>query len=378
MENNQNSRLFKVTATFFIITCIVILIYLANNIISPLIISLLFAILLQPVVNFLNLKIKLPNVLAVIVTVVFSFLLIGALFSLLGYLFSGFLDDLPAIKEQLTKHYHSLQEWIKNTTGYSYFQQNKYLDSSVSGSDLFSLSYLSSLSTILFFVILIPIYTFLILVYRSLLVSFVYKLTANKDVKVIHQILTDLKLVMRSYIVGLMIQVILVSAMISIGYYFVGLKYFIFLGVLTGILNLIPYVGIIVSAIISSFILLTYTEDLSLVLWVLSVNVIVHLIDGNFIVPKIVGSKVSINALASMLGIVVGSALAGIPGMFLALPVLAMIKVIFESTKGLEPYGYLISDDVPKQLYKKRSKKKNATSVQDLEMPKDDLKTEND
>lgn len=378
MVNNQNSRLFRLSAAFFIISCIVIIVYLANDIIAPLIISLLFAILLQPMVTFLNEKVKLPNVLAVVITVVFSFSLIATLFSVLGYLFSGFLDDLPSIQLQLTKHYHSIQEWIRNTTGYSYFQQNEYFDSSVTGTNFLSLSYLSSLSTFIFYIVFIPIYTFLILVYRSLLVVFIFKLTINKDKSTIHKILTDIKLVMRSYIVGLMIQMLFVSILIGIGYYVLGLKYFIFLGVMTGILNIIPYIGIIVSAFISSFILLTYSDDMSLVLWVLSMNLIVHIIDGNFIIPKIVGSKVSINALASMLGIVIGSAIAGIPGMFLALPILAMLKVIFQSTKGLEPYAYLIGDDVPKQFNWRVSLKRKGAPKQPLSQLDEDVTTEND
>ncbi len=64
--------------------------------------------------------------------------------------------------------------------------------------------------------------------------------------------------------------------------------------------------------------------------------------------PKIVGSKVSINALASMIGVIIGGALAGISGMFLAIPMIAVMKVIFDRTPALKAFGYLLGDDVPK------------------------------
>lgn len=350
MEKLTLPNVYKVSASLFIVACVITVVYLAGDIIAPLLISLLFAILLRPIVKFMTEKMKFPQVLSVSITVVFAVIALISLVGFLGYQLSNFIDDLPTIKTQLEKHYHSLQDWIRENTGYSYSEQNEYVDKSVSGADIVSMSSISSLTNSIMYLVLIPIYTFLILIYRSLLLSFIIKLAPNKDVVNIQQILTNLKSVVRSYIVGLLIQVVCISAMTGIGYYFIGIQYFIFLGILTGLLNLIPYIGIIIAGVISSLIALTVSEDLSIILWVLGVNVVVQFIDNNFLVPKVVGSKVSINALASMVGVIIGGTIAGIPGMFLAIPVLAMLKVIFEATKGLEPYGFLISDEVPQSF----------------------------
>lgn len=350
MEKLSLPNVYKVSASFFIVVCIILATYLASDIFAPLIISLLFAILLRPGVKFMTNKLKFPHLLAVSITVVFAVLALISLVVFLGHQLTNFMDDLPAIKTQLEKHYHSLQGWIQQTLGLSYSEQNEYVEKSVSGKDFISVSSISSLTNSMMYLILIPIYTFLILIYRSLLLNFIIKLTPNSDVVNIQQILTNLKSVVRSYIAGLLIQVACISTMTGFGYYLIGIEYYIFLGILTGLLNLIPYIGIIIAGIISCLISLTFSEDLSIILWVLGVNTIVQFIDNNFLVPKVVGSKVSINALASMVGVIIGGTIAGIPGMFLAIPVLAMLKVIFESTKGLEPYGYLISDEIPKSF----------------------------
>lgn len=348
MEKLTLPNIYRVSAAFFIAACIILITYLASDIIAPLVISLLFAILLRPAVKFMSEKLKFPHLLAVAIAVVVAILALISLLGFLAYQLYDFIDDLPTIKAQLGKHYHSLQEWIEQTFGLSYSDQKNYMERSVSGKDLISLSSISSLTNSVMYLVLIPIYTFLILIYRSLLLNFIIRLSPNSDVMNIHQILSNLKSVVRSYIVGLLIQVACISTMTGAGYYFIGIEYYIFLGILTGLLNLIPYIGIIIAGVISCLIALTTSEDLSIILWVLGVNVIVQFIDNNFLVPKVVGSKVSVNALASMVGVIIGGTIAGIPGMFLAIPVLAMLKVIFESTKGLEPYGYLISDEVPK------------------------------
>ncbi|MDY0089205.1 MAG: AI-2E family transporter [Flavobacteriaceae bacterium] len=373
-------NIYKVSATFFIISCILLSLYLASEIIAPLIISLLFAILLRPAINFLSVKFRFPNILAVSIVVVLAILIMLMLIGFFGFQLTSFTDDLPAIKEQLTRHYHSLQNWIENTFGFSYNEQNQFLEQSISAIDFVSLSVISSITNSFMYVVIVPIYTFLILIYRSLLLNFIVKLSPDHKVVNIEQILTNLKSVVRSYIVGLLIQVVCISTMTGFGYYLIGIEHYIFLGILTGFLNLIPYIGILTAGVISCMVALVTSDDMSIILWVLGVNTVVQLIDNNFIVPKIVGSKVSINALASMVSVIIGGTIAGIAGMFLAIPILAMLKVIFESTKGLEPFGYLIGDEVPETFNWKKIKyiyaRKNRLKNQDNPITKNSKEAE--
>ncbi len=128
----------------------------------------------------------------------------------------------------------------------------------------------------------------------------------------------------------------------------IGVEYAFLLGVITGILNLIPYVGILIAGLLSMAASLTGSAELSIVVGVIVVNVIVQFVDNNFLVPMIVSSKVEINALVSIVGIIVGGAIAGVSGMFLAIPLIAIMKVIFDRIDELKPWGYLMGDDIPK------------------------------
>ena len=161
-------------------------------------------------------------------------------------------------------------------------------------------------------------------------------------------ILNQIKVAVKSYIIGLILEMIVVSILTTLGFMLIGLKYAILLGIITGILNLIPYIGILFAGVLSIVASLTGTPDLSIMLGVVVVNIVVQLIDNNILVPMIVSSKVEINAFVSIIGIIIGGAIAGISGMFLAIPLLAILKAIFDRIESLEPWGYLMGDHLPK------------------------------
>ena len=163
-----------------------------------------------------------------------------------------------------------------------------------------------------------------------------------------HTILSQIKTVVQSYIVGLLIEMGVVGVLTSVGLMLLGVEYAILLGVITAILNLIPYIGILIAAIVSILATLVNSSELSAIIGVILLNVVVQFIDNNILVPRIVGNKVRINALVSMVGVVIGGSLAGIAGMFLAIPLIAILKVIFDRIEILSPWGYLMGDDLPK------------------------------
>jgi predicted PurR-regulated permease PerM len=146
----------------------------------------------------------------------------------------------------------------------------------------------------------------------------------------------------------LILELLFVSALTTLGLYVIGVEYAIVLGLITGILNLIPYIGILFAGFLTIIASLTGSADLSIVVGIIVVNVIVQFIDNNLLVPLVVSSKVKINAISTIVGILIGGALAGISGMFLAIPIIAILKVIFDRIDYLEPWGYLLGDDLPK------------------------------
>ncbi|RZK98350.1 MAG: AI-2E family transporter, partial [Pedobacter sp.] len=123
-----------------------------------------------------------------------------------------------------------------------------------------------------------------------------------------------------------------------------GVRYAILLGLIAGIFNIIPYIGIFTALLIS--VIITFaTAGAAKMLLVIAVFAGVHAIDGNILMPLVVGSKVKINALFAFIGIVIGEMIWGISGMFLCIPYLAMLKIIFDRVDQLKPWGILLGGE---------------------------------
>jgi predicted PurR-regulated permease PerM len=209
-------------------------------------------------------------------------------------------------------------------------------------------STLSSFTDVVLNLALIPVYTFLFLLYQNLFVTFLIKLYQPQHHQKLRAVLIQIKLAVQSYVVGLLFEMVAVSLLTTLGLYLIGVPYFILLGIITGILNLVPYIGKLFAGALSIVVSLTGSTDLSIILGVIVVNVVVQFIDNYLLVPLFVNSKVQINALVSIVGIIIGNVLGGITGMFLAIPIIAIIKVVFDRIESLEPWGYLMGDDLPK------------------------------
>lgn len=350
MQIEKDTNIVKVTAVFVLIALLLTLIYVASDILFPLVMAFLFAILIRPISKFLNEKLRFPKIIAISFTLLLALSFVVGLILFLTVQISEFLTDLPTIKHNLNENIRNLQVWISQTIGLTVSEQETYVGNTVNSTELISSNSLNSISNSFLFLVLIPIYTFLILNYRSLLLGFLLKIVPSKNLANLQEILGEIKSVIRNYIVGLLLEVLVVAVLTGFGLWLVGVKYAIFLGVFTALLNLIPYIGILFAASFSCFIALSGTTNLSVVIGVVAVNLIVQFIDNNILIPKIVGSKVSINALTSMVGVIIGGSLAGISGMFLAIPIIAILKVIFDRVPSLKPYGYVMGDDVPKSF----------------------------
>ena len=348
MTPGNHTRVVRAASVCFIILFLLLAVYFGREILFPVLMAMLFAILLRPMVSFMHTKMRFPHMIAVAVAVLIGLAVaLGVLYFLTAQV-ASFMADLPAIKKNVDVHLQHIQQWINETFKVSTKEQNEYLANMSKKSQMVSTDSLGSVTGSLLQFILIPIYTFLILMYRTLFLRFLRMVTAPEHHAVLQEIVFEVKSVVRSYISGLLLELLIVGAMTSVGLWIIGVEYFIFLGILTAVLNLIPYVGIMIALIICVFVSMVSSTEISTILGVLAVNAVVQLIDNNILMPRIVGSKVSINALASIVAVIIGGHLAGVAGMFLAIPVVAIMKVIFDRIEGLKPFGFLMGDTIPK------------------------------
>ncbi len=342
----------KLTAVLLGLIAVIFVLYIGQDILVPVMMSFLFAILLYPIVQFLKSKLYFPHVLAVMLAVLLFVLFFIGVFVFLSFQISDFAEDFDKIERNINIHLQNIQGFVRDNFHLSSREQKQYIDTATEdsmekGKEMIGTTLMSFTDTLVNLT-LIPIYTFLILLYRTHFLLFLSKLFKKENHEQLKDILTNIRVAINSYIVGLIIEMILVSTMTTFGFMVIGVKYAILLGIITGILNLIPYIGILFAGVLSIVASLTSSPDISIIIGVIVVTVIVQLIDNNILVPMIVSSKVEINAFVSIIGIITGGAIAGVSGMFLALPILAVLKVIFDRVESLEPWGYLMGDHLPK------------------------------
>lgn len=331
-----------IIAVFFIL-------YIGQEIILPLLFALIIAILINPFVNFLERK-RFNRVVAIFIAVLITLLSILALLYFIGSQAAMFTDALPQLKQKINGMFTQGIAWVSQNFNVSTTKINEWITKQktegMSNSTQVIGQTLTTISSMLVLVFLLPVYVFLFLFYKPLLLDFVAKLFPVNKHATVQEVLTETKTLIQNYLIGLLIEAGLVATLNATGLFILGIDYALLLGVIGALLNIIPYVGGVVAIALPMIIALA-TKEPVYALYVFGVYILVQFIDNNFIVPKIVASKVKINALVSIIVVLIGGALWGVAGMFLSLPLTAIVKVIFDRIDALKPFGFLLGDNMP-------------------------------
>ena len=323
------------------------ILYVGQNVLMPMAFACLFCIVLIAPCNYLE-KIGVNKGIAALLSLLMAIILFGFIFYFVSSQIISFRDEVPAVQEHLRKSIDSLQNYIQERFHLSATKLDDILNSvqnkTLSSAPALVGTTVSKVSSVLIYSVLIIIYTFLLLLYRRLIVNFFLAVFHDKHGDNVREVLSKIRFVIKNYVAGLVIETLIVAAMNCIGFLIVGVKYAFLLGVIAALFNLIPYLGIFTAALLTM--LITYaTGSPSSVLGAVIILWAVHLIDSNILLPKIVGSKVKINALVTIIGVIVGSELWGIPGMFLAVPIMAILKVILDGIPDTYAWGMLLGDE---------------------------------
>jgi predicted PurR-regulated permease PerM len=336
------------------------LIVLGKDVIMPLLMAFFISLLLLPMFRWLRRR-KVPEVLAIVLCIVAFLLVVVGIAAFLSYQIGMLLKDIETIQTNLTAHWNKLSEWINERMHFTTDQQLKLLrkqTAGMSGNVTKALQGAAvSVSGLLLFVGLVPIYIFLIIFYRHLLLRFVYLWFEPKGHPVVGSAMRETEVIVKYYLVGLLIQIAYLTVLLSGILALMGVKHAILIGVTFAILNLIPYLGALIGNVIGVVLTLTSSQELWQIWAVLGTIAFVQFLDNNILMPRIVGSKVKINALASIVGIVIGGTMAGISGMFLSLPVMAVLKIMFDKSESMKQWGVLLGDARPEDGNKNRKDK---------------------
>jgi predicted PurR-regulated permease PerM len=323
-----------------------------REVITPLVMAFFISIVLLPVYRFFRSK-KLNEIFAIILTLLLLIVMVALLVWFFTAQIGRLIADFPQIKQNVTVHLQSLSEWINTKTNFSTEKQlalineqsNKILD--YAGGLLGGAA--GSVTSVFIFVGLLPIYIFLMLFYKNLLLRFVFLWFPQDSHKQVEDVMRETQIIIKSYLIGLLIQITYITILLGGILMIIGIKHALLIGVIFAILNLIPYVGALVGNIVGVLLTLTSSQEVWPIFAVLGTIAAVQFLDNNILMPRIVGSKVKINALATIVGVIVAGALAGVSGMFLSLPVIAVLKIIFDRTQSLKQWGVLFGDERPQR-----------------------------
>jgi len=363
----------KLACVLFSLFAIGYLVIIGKEILSPLIFSCLFSILLLPVATFLEKWLRLPRSAASMMAVILLLLLIGSLIYVIASQIADLAKDWPRFQAQISQSMWEFRGWVQDTFHVTRGKQLRVVNSAASkvmspDPEVVGATVLS-LSSILLFLVFTFIYTFFFLLYRRLIMKFLVSVFLPENKTTVHEVIEQVQRIIRKYIIGLLIEMGIIATGVSVAFSFMGVQYAILLGLITGVFNIIPYVGIFSALVVSAVVTLGTSPDSTKVIWVMVTLVVTHLIDSNVLLPIVVGSKVRINALITVLGVVVGEMIWGIPGMFLSIPSIAVLKIIFDRVESLQPWGIIMGDEEKdqNQLAKGLRLKKKKVVIEDVE-----------
>ena len=335
--------------TFLLIglSLLVFVLHKLDGVLLPILFAGLLSVLLLPLVVRLE-SWKLPRIWAIIATLLLLVAALAGLVYLFGTQLLTLRDELPKLQAKSLVYFDQMQQWASLKFGYQPMSKEELISSSMKAVKKSAGGYLgstlSTTATVLSVTTLIPIYIFCFLYYRDHMRQFMFRFVApDKRTTVLHT-MDSIQTVVQAYIQGLLTVIVVVSVLNATGLLLLGVKFAVFFAVFASVLAVIPYIGIMVGSAIPALVTLVETGSPGKAAAVVGVFMFVQFLEGNFITPMITGSKVSINPMAAIIALILGGELWGTPGMILSIPLIAVLKVVFDASKTTEPWGFLLGD----------------------------------
>jgi predicted PurR-regulated permease PerM len=347
MKQIRQPYIIRLAAILISSILIVFALYYLKVVIVPLLFSIIFAVMIFPFCLRLE-KWGFSKSIAAFTTVFITTIILGLLAYILFTQISIFTEQIPQISHKMNGMINDLRDFaahklsMKKTVVAERIQEQ--LTQLQNSSDFMPANMLGIISTLLINVFLIPLYIFFLVYYRDFFTEFFYKVFQSADKELIDDTIHKMKLVIKGYLFGQFLDILIIGAANATVLYFIGVGYPIILGFLIATLCIIPYLGMIVGSLLAVLVAFVTTDTgwqpltAFIVLW------IIHIIDSNLVTPMIIGHRVSINPLVAIFVLFLFGELWGLPGLFLAIPLTAILKVIFDAVPGLHPYGFLLGE----------------------------------
>lgn len=338
------------TITLFGLALLFVTLSYGKFILMPLFFAAFLSMLLNPVVARLE-HWRLGRALSIIATILLVLIFLAGVISLISAQFVQFAERVPEVTERLKNVTSEGIRFLEETVGLSAEQRTNYLEQGLGNLIDKSGSYVSSVlgatTSTFTLMTLLPIFIFFMLYYKEMYQTFFRKLFERQDGNSrVDEVLDNVQDVTQNYLVGMLTVIGILAVLNTTGLLIIGLEHALFFGVFASLMAVIPYIGIIIGALPPLLFAFLLGDNLVQPMLVIAVFGTVQFLEGNFITPRIVGSKVSINPFMAMLALIVGGEIWGISGMILFVPLIGILRVIFEEIDELKPYGYLLGSRI--------------------------------
>lgn len=342
-------------ASLLSLVLIIALLYTLQSVLVPLLFSILLAISLFPIVRFIE-KYKVNRVTASLLAVVIAIILIGGLIWFIVHQVIVIGANGNELQDKFRHILDTIQQWVVVRFGVEEGQITEqissFTDRVTSSAGIIVSTAFTSVGGILAGVVIVPLFTFFLLYYRDFFREFFFHAFASTPKELVSQVLDKIYYVVQSYLIGLVTVMGIVAILNTIGLLVLGIPYAWFFGILASLLMLLPYIGIAIGSVLPALFALATKDSAWYALGVIIWFQVVQFLEGNFLTPNIVGGKVSINPLMALIGLLLGGMLFGLAGLILAIPITAVLKVVFDAVPSMKAYGFLIGE--PEKYHLKR------------------------
>jgi predicted PurR-regulated permease PerM len=324
-----------------VVTFLVALVVMGHSFLIPLAFSFLFAIVFNPFVRFLE-RFRFPRVLAIVLVLLIFLTLLSGLIWLTALQLGQLMEDLPGIQQRIIDLFNTTLRDLESRLGVELLKTNDWWQNALEKAVPVVTNFVNTTSSVATFLVQVPIYVFLILLYREKFTRFLSAIWKEDGQA---QSRTDeIKQVVQSYVSGLFIVILVLAVLNSVGLLILGIKYAIFFGIFSAVLTVIPYLGNFLGGLLPFLVALVTKDSAWYAVGVIAIYAVVQFLEGNFITPNIMGARVSVNPMAALVALIIGGQLLGIAGIILAIPALGIIKTLLAHSNTLWPWVLLIED----------------------------------
>lgn len=355
-KSPKRSYALDLASSLFALVLILALMYVSQGVLLPILFATLISISLFPMARFFE-RLRLGKAFSALLCVIIAITIISAVMWFIVHQSIIIGKDATAITGKVLSVLEEGQVWLDERFGIGRNQVMEKIqeqgNKTLENAGGMITSTFGSIGNMLASAVLVPLYAFFMLYYRDFFREFFFKAFKSTPQRKVNEVLNKIYEVVQSYLVGLATVMGIVAILNTAGLMVLGIEYAWFFGTLAALLMLLPYIGIAIGSILPALFALAVKDSAWYAVGVVAWFQFVQFLEGNIITPNIVGSKVSINPLMAIIGILLGGMLFGLAGLILALPFIATLKVIFDAIPSMEAFGFLIGE--PEKEHLKRN-----------------------